>query len=140
MGFKSGFLAWQGIDGSRFWLERVLFMNTKLIQEKLIQFAAERDWEQFHKPKNLAIALSVECSELLEEFQWLTEAQSTSVMDNPDQAERIRDELADITAYLLQLARKLDVDLEDAVLKKIEKNAAKYPAEKFKGSAKKYNR
>lgn len=115
-------------------------MNIKKLQNALSGFAMERDWDQFHSPKNLAIALSVECSELLEEFQWLTEGQSTSVMADVDQAERIRDELADITAYLLQLAKKLDVDLEDAVLKKIEKNAAKYPVEKFKGSAKKYNR
>ena len=115
-------------------------MDAKLIQEKLAEFSLERDWDQFHTSKNLAIAMSVECSELLEEFQWLTDTQSNSVMDKPDQAERIRDELADITAYLLQLAGKLGVDLEDAVLKKIEKNAAKYPVEKFKGSAKKYNR
>ncbi|NNT94960.1 nucleotide pyrophosphohydrolase [Stutzerimonas nitrititolerans] len=115
-------------------------MNTKLIQDRLAQFSLERDWDKFHAPKNLAIALSVECSELLEEFQWLTEEDSACVMNDPDQAARIRDELADITAYLLQLAGKLSVDLEDAVLKKIEKNAAKYPVEKFKGSAKKYNR
>ncbi|WLH71960.1 nucleotide pyrophosphohydrolase [Pseudomonas fluorescens] len=115
-------------------------MNTKLIQDRLAQFSLERDWAQFHAPKNLAIALSVECSELLEEFQWLTEEQSASVMGDPDQAARIRDELADITTYLLQLAGKLGVDLEDAVQKKIEKNAIKYPVEKFKGSAKKYNR
>jgi dCTP diphosphatase len=115
-------------------------MDTKLIQNRLAQFSLERDWDQFHSPKNLAIALSVESSELLEEFQWLTEERSASVMEDPDQAERIRDEMADITAYLVQLAGKLGVDLEDAVLKKIEKNAAKYPVEKFKGSAKKYNR
>lgn len=115
-------------------------MDTKLIQKKLAQFSAEREWDQFHTPKNLAIALSVECSELLEEFQWLTDEQSASSMENSDRAERIRDELADITAYLVQLAGKLGVDLEEAVLKKIEKNAAKYPIEKFKGSAKKYNR
>jgi dCTP diphosphatase len=115
-------------------------VDIEKVQKKLNDFSEARDWEQFHNPKNLSIAMSVECSELLEEFQWLTDEQSISVMQNPDQAERIRDELADITAYLLQLAGKLGVDLEDAVLKKIEKNAAKYPVEKFKGSAKKYNR
>ncbi|MEW6178179.1 MAG: nucleotide pyrophosphohydrolase [Pseudomonadota bacterium] len=115
-------------------------MNVKKIQQKLTNFSCEREWDQFHSPKNLAIALSVECSELLEEFQWLTDEQAISVMDHADQAERIRDELADVTAYLLQLAGKLGVDLEDAVHKKIEKNALKYPIEKAKGSAKKYNR
>lgn len=115
-------------------------MDTKTLQSKLAQFAAEREWDQFHNPKNLAIALSVECSELLEEFQWLTDCQAASVMDSPDQAERIRNEIADITAYLLQLAGKLEIDLEAALLKKIDANAIKYPVDKFKGSAKKYNR
>ena len=117
-------------------------MDTKKLQNKLARFAADRDWEQFHNPKNFAIALSVECSELLEEFQWLTEEQASNVMELPEQAERIREEMADIASYLLQLASKLDIDIdiEDALLKKIEKNAAKYPVEKFKGSAKKYNR
>lgn len=115
-------------------------MDTKKLQMRLEQFAAERDWDQFHSPKNLAMALCVECSELLEEFQWLTEEQASKIMTTTDQAERIRDELADITAYLLQLANKLDVDLEKALLKKIDKNAAKYPIDKFKGSSKKYNR
>jgi NTP pyrophosphatase (non-canonical NTP hydrolase) len=115
-------------------------MDTKKLQKKLARFAADRDWEQFHNPKNLAIALSVECSELLEEFQWLTEDQASRVMETPDLAERIREEMADIASYLLQLASKLDIDIEDALLKKIETNAAKYPVEKFKGSAKKYNR
>ncbi|NIL20047.1 nucleotide pyrophosphohydrolase [Pseudomonas sp. AN3A02] len=115
-------------------------MDTKRLQKKLAQFASERDWDQFHNPKNLAIALSVECSELLEEFQWLTDSQASSVMESPEQAERIREEMADIASYLLQLASKLGIDLEAALLKKIDTNAAKYPVDKFKGSAKKYNR
>jgi len=115
-------------------------MDTKKLQMRLAQFAAEREWDQFHNPKNLAIALSVECSELLEEFQWLSEEQASQVMASVDQAERIREELADITAYLLQLANKLNVDLEEALLNKIDKNAVKYPVDKFKGTAKKYNR
>ena len=118
----------------------VKHMDTKKLQKKLARFAADRDWEQFHTPKNLAIALSVECSELLEEFQWLTDDQASRVMESPDLAERIREEMADIASYLLQLASKLDINIEDALLKKIETNAAKYPVEKFKGSAKKYNR
>lgn len=115
-------------------------MDTKNLQKTLAQFASERDWDQFHTPKNLAIALSVECSELLEEFQWLNEQQSSEVMNTPDQAQRIEDELADVTAYLLMLANKLNVDLEKALLSKIQKNSIKYPVEQFKGTAKKYNR
>lgn len=115
-------------------------MDTKKLQRKLAQFATDRDWDQFHNPKNLAIALSVECSELLEEFQWLTEEEAAKVMSSTDQAERIREEIADVTAYLLLLAGKLDIDLQEALLSKIEKNALKYPADKFRGIAKKYNR
>ncbi|WP_223496372.1 nucleotide pyrophosphohydrolase [Pseudomonas sp. A-RE-26] len=115
-------------------------MDTKKLQRKLAQFATDRDWDQFHNPKNLAIALSVECSELLEEFQWLTEEEAAKVMSSTDQAERIREEIADVTAYLLLLAGKLDIDLQKALLSKIEKNALKYPADKFRGIAKKYNR
>lgn len=115
-------------------------MDTKKLQRKLAQFATDRDWDQFHNPKNLAIALSVECSELLEEFQWLTDEEAAKVMSSTDQAERIREEIADVTAYLLLLAGKLDIDLQEALLSKIEKNASKYPADKFRGIAKKYNR
>lgn len=115
-------------------------MDTKKLQRKLAQFATDRDWDQFHNPKNLAIALSVECSELLEEFQWLTEEEAAQVMSSTDQAERVREEIADVTAYLLLLAGKLDIDLQEALLSKIEKNALKYPADKFRGIAKKYNR
>jgi len=115
-------------------------MDTKLLQHKLSQFASERDWDQFHNPKNLAIALSVECSELLEEFQWLTEQQAQVVMDDPSTSVRIQDEMADVLAYLLLLSKKLNVDLEKALIAKIEKNRNKYPEESFKGSARKYNR
>ncbi|GAB3257636.1 nucleotide pyrophosphohydrolase [Chitinimonas naiadis] len=115
-------------------------MNTRDLQSRLAAFADERDWEQFHNPKNLVMALSVECAELVEEFQWLTEAQATTVMDDAERAQRVREELADVTAYLLRIADKLDVDLEAALLEKMAKNAAKYPVEGFKGSARKYNR
>ncbi|WP_239161221.1 nucleotide pyrophosphohydrolase [Chromobacterium violaceum] len=105
-----------------------------------MKFSAEREWDQFHNPKNLAIALSVECSELLEEFQWLTEKQAADIMKHQEQADRVKEEIADITAYLLLLTSKLNIDLEQALLDKITQNAEKYPVEKFKGSAKKYNR
>lgn len=113
-------------------------MDFKEIEKTLLSFAKERDWEQFHTPKNLSMALSVETSELLELFQWLTPEQSKSIMDS-DKAEAVRDELADIMAYTIRLAQVLDVDLEKALTSKMKKNAKKYPIELSKGSAKKYN-
>lgn len=110
-------------------------MNT--LRDALRKFAAERDWDQFHSPKNLAIALSVEASELLEHFQWLTEAQSSALA--PEKREEVRDEMADVLLYLVRLADKLDVDLVDAAEKKIAKNALKYPAAQVRGSMKKYS-
>ncbi|HEY9102274.1 nucleotide pyrophosphohydrolase [Chitinimonas sp.] len=115
-------------------------MDSKGLQSRLAAFAAERDWEQFHNPKNLVMALSVECAELVEEFQWLSEAEAADAMAHPERAQRIREELADVTAYLLRIADKLGVDLEAALLDKMAKNAEKYPVDAFKGSARKYNR
>jgi len=107
------------------------------LRDKLREFAAQRDWDQFHTPKNLATALSVEAAELLEHFQWLTAEQSTRLP--PDQQEKVRDEMADVLLYLIRLADKLDVDLLDAASKKIAKNAIKYPAGLVRGSMKKYS-
>jgi dCTP diphosphatase len=107
------------------------------LREALRQFAADRDWDQFHSPKNLASALAVEAAELLECFQWLTEAESRHL--SPDQLARTREEMADVLNYLVRLADKLDVDLIQAARDKIQKNALKYPAEKARGSAKKYS-
>lgn len=106
------------------------------LRDRLRRFAAERDWEQFHTPKNLAAALSVEAAELLEHFQWLTDAQSASL--EPGKKARVAEELADVLLYLVRLADRLDVELLDAALAKIEANAAKYPVEKAKGSMRKY--
>jgi NTP pyrophosphatase (non-canonical NTP hydrolase) len=107
------------------------------LRDKLRKFVAERDWDQFHSPKNLAAALSVEASELLEHFQWLTEAESKKLP--PEKLEAVRDEMADVLVYLVRLADKLDVDLLAAVEVKMAKNAAKYPADKVRGSMKKYS-
>ncbi len=107
------------------------------LRDTLRKFAAERDWDQFHSPKNLAMALSVEAAELTEHFQWLTEEQSRSLA--PEKLAQVRDELADVLVYLVRLADKLDVDLLAAVAQKMEKNALKYPAEKVRGSMKKYS-
>jgi NTP pyrophosphatase (non-canonical NTP hydrolase) len=106
------------------------------LRDALRRFAAERDWDQFHSPKNLAIALSVEASELLEHFQWLTEDQAKALP--PEKRDQVRDEMADVLLYLVRLADKLEVDLIDAAAKKIAKNAKKYPADQVRGSMKKY--
>ena len=101
------------------------------ILEELRRFNQERDWDQFHNGKDLAIGLSVEASELLEAFLW----------KNPSdvKVDKIREELADVLNYAFQMADKYNLDIKDIMLEKIRKNAAKYPVEKAKGSAKKYN-
>ena len=106
------------------------------LREQLRRFSEERDWDQFHVPKNLAIALSVEASELLEHFQWLSEDESKRL--SAEQLEKVREELADVLLYLIRLADKLDVDLVTAANRKIKVNAQKYPANKSRGSSKKY--
>jgi len=106
------------------------------LREAMRRFAAERDWDQFHSPKNLAAALSVEAAELLEHFQWLTEDASRSL---PTEARaRVAEEMADVLLYLVRLADKLDVDLVAAAVAKVERNAQKYPVEKSRGSSRKY--
>lgn len=100
---------------------------------RLAEFARERDWDQFHSPKNLAMALAGEVGEVLEHFQWLTEDQSRSLP--LDVREAVALELADVLLYLVRLADKVDVDLAAAALRKIELNAAKYPANEVRGSA-----
>ena len=106
------------------------------LRNKLRQFAAERDWDQFHSPKNLAMALSVESAELLENFQWLSDAESAALA--PERREKIREELADVLLYLIRLADKLDIDLATAATDKLSVNAKKYPIQKARGSNKKY--
>lgn len=104
-----------------------------LLRDRLREFASERDWDQFHSPKNLCMALMVEVAELMEHFQWLTESQSGN-LDAAHKAE-VADELADVLLYLVRLSDRLGVDLKQAALQKIEKNAAKYPADLVRGSA-----
>lgn len=103
----------------------------ELLIEELRRFNQERDWDQFHNGKDLAIGLSVEASELLEAFLWKAPEQVS-----PD---KIREELADVLNYAFQMADKYNLDIKEIMLEKIRKNAAKYPVEKAKGSAKKYN-
>ncbi|KEA61840.1 hypothetical protein ADIMK_3987 [Marinobacterium lacunae] len=102
----------------------------------LQQFATERDWDQFHSPKNLAMALTVEAAELQECFQWKTETESAEL--NEKELSAVRDEIADVQLYLIRLAGKLNIDIEKACRDKMVKNAEKYPAHKVKGSSRKY--
>jgi len=108
-----------------------------MLRDKLRVFAEVRDWDQFHSPKNLSMALMVEVAELMEHFQWLTEAQSGDLADEKKAV--VAEELADILLYLVRLSDKLGVDLTEAALHKMEKNAVKYPAEQVRGSSKKYS-
>ncbi|RLP93452.1 nucleotide pyrophosphohydrolase [Micromonospora sp. CV4] len=114
-------------------------MNLQELQEQVRLFAQERDWEKFHDPKNLAMALAGEAGELLEIFQWLTPEQSSSVMDDPGHAEAVRHELADVLAYLLRLADVLQVDLSTALLAKMQLNALRYPVDRVRGRSDKYS-
>ncbi len=106
------------------------------LTERLAQFAKERDWEQFHSPKNLAMALIVEAGELVEPLQWLSEEESLALSEAQQQA--VGEEAADVLLYLLRFCDRLGIDLEQAAWAKIEKNAAKYPADKVRGSSRKY--
>lgn len=107
-----------------------------MLRDKLRAFADERDWEQFHTPKNLTMALMVEVAELMEHFQWLTAEQSAELP--ADTREAVSEELADCLLYLVRLSDRLGVDLRESALLKLEKNALKYPADQVRGSAKKY--
>jgi NTP pyrophosphatase (non-canonical NTP hydrolase) len=99
-------------------------------------FIGARDWEQFHSPKNLAMALSVEVSEIVEHFQWLTEEQSRNLP--PEKLAKIREEIGDVMIYLTEFADKLDIDPVEAAKSKVTINGQKYPADLVKGKASKY--
>jgi NTP pyrophosphatase (non-canonical NTP hydrolase) len=101
-------------------------------------FVNERNWKRFHTPKNLSMALAGEAAELMEIFQWLSQAESRSVMKHPAKAKAVAHELADVFYYLLRLADVLEVNLEEAFLEKMQHNRAKYPVKLAKGNAKKY--
>ena len=107
--------------------------------QALRQFAQERDWEQFHSPKNLVMALSGEVGELTEIFQWMTEADSHAAAAAPKTAQAVSDELADVALYLIRLADVLGVDLNAAITSKLVSNAAKYPVEAARGVSTKYD-
>jgi len=107
------------------------------ITEEIKQFRDQRDWLQFHDPKNMAVSIMLEASELLEHFQWKTKSEVKEYIQS--NRESVQEEIADISMYLFELADNLGIDLLEAMEKKLKKNADKYPAAKAKGSHKKYN-
>ena len=109
------------------------------LKEKVKAFCDERDWDQFHNAKELAVALSIEASELLEIFRWKSPEEVGALFKDEKKKENIEDEMADILYFLVRIAQMYDLDLSEALDKKMEKNAQKYPIEKSKGSNKKYN-
>ena len=111
-------------------------MDMERIKDLISTFSKQRDWDKFHNPKNLAMALSVETSELVEIFQWLTEEQSNNLPN--DKLKEVEEEIADVFIYLLRLSDKLGIDILDAANNKIKQNAIKYPANQVRGSSKKY--
>ena len=109
------------------------------LQQRMRDFARERDWQQFHTPKNLIMALTAECGELAGVFRWLHDEQAIKLMQDPAKAQEVEAELADVLGCLLRLADVLGVDLVAALERKIGVNSHRYPADQFRGQARKYN-
>ena len=107
--------------------------NVEELRDLVRQFVAERDWEQFHSPKNLSMALAIEAAELMEHFQWITPDASRLVGEDPDKRQRVSEELADVFCYALAMANALNIDLSSVVRDKMKKNALKYPADEYRG-------
>ena len=103
------------------------------LSELVGRFVADRDWQPFHDPKNLASSIAIEAAELMEHFQWLRSEQLDRVRDDPEKMRLIGEELADITAYVLAFARVMNIDVSSALADKMKKNAIKYPIERYKG-------
>ena len=115
--------------------------NTTLgtLKTEVLAFAQARDWEQFHSPKNLSMAIAAEAAELMEPLLWVTPEESRAVMNRPDKRAALQDELADIVVYCLEFANQTGIDLTTAITAKMARNAEKYPVEKARGRAEKYN-
>ncbi|MCJ8205194.1 nucleotide pyrophosphohydrolase [Pseudomonas sp. RGM2987] len=114
-------------------------INVEKLAASLQRFADDRDWQQFHSPKNLLLALTGEMGELCEIFQWMSEADSVAAAKHPSTAQAVKDELADVLMYLVRLSSVLGVDLNEAVTSKLALNAQKYPVDKAKSTSKKYD-
>ena len=113
-------------------------LDIESMRQKIREIAKERDWDQYHTPKNLAISLSLEASELLEIFQWLNDPQVAAIQNDPKKMEAIRDELSDVLYWLLRLSDVLSIDLNSAFWAKMQKNIEKYPVHLCKGKSTKY--
>jgi NTP pyrophosphatase (non-canonical NTP hydrolase) len=100
---------------------------------RVAEFVAARHWEQFHTPKNLSSSIAIEAAELLEHFQWLTDEQAEAAMQDGEKLAAVADEMADVVIYALSLANTLDVDVSEAVLRKLERNEQRFPAEEWRG-------
>lgn len=105
------------------------------LREAVRQFAAERDWEKFHSPKNLSMGMAVEAAELMEHFLWTDCEPSRAIGSDPARLQAVGEEMADVACYLLTMSNVLGIDLSEAILAKIAKNALKYPAEQYRGRA-----
>lgn len=103
------------------------------LREMVAEFVAERDWSQFHSPKNLSMSLSIEASELMEHFQWITTDASREIVNDHETMSDVSDELADVLCYALAIANELDIDVGTAMRKKMVKNRQKYPAKEYRG-------
>ncbi len=103
------------------------------LRQLIAEFVDRRDWQQFHAPKNLSMSLAIEAAELMEHFQWISADASRRAMEQSDKAEAISDELADVVCYALALANQLELDLSEAVRRKLVKNEQKYPADEYRG-------
>jgi dCTP diphosphatase len=115
-------------------------LDISAIQNELRTFVSDREWEQYHTPKNIAAAFSVEAAELLEIFQWMSEKDQETLKEQTETLEHIKEEFADCMNYLLRFADVMDIDVEKALLDKIEKNKQKYPVETSKGDYVKYDK
>ena len=103
------------------------------LRQIVAEFVDDRDWQQFHSPKNLAMSLAIEAAELMEHFQWVTVEASRAVREDPAKLGEVSDELADVLCYALALANEMGIDVSDSVRRKMEKNATKYPAAEYRG-------
>jgi NTP pyrophosphatase (non-canonical NTP hydrolase) len=119
-------------------LSEGVMSNLNDIKKEIVEFIKERNWEQFHTPKNLAIAIGAEAGELLECFQWKTDEDIKTMIETKE-VEKMSDEIADIVIYSISLCNSMNIDLDRAILEKIKKNGIKYPVEKCIGSSKKYS-
>lgn len=109
------------------------------LKTEVLAFAKARDWEQFHSPKNLSMAIAAEAAELMEPLLWVSTEESRAIMGRPEKRAALQDELADIVVYCLEFANQTDIDLASAIRAKMARNAAKYPVEKARGRSEKYN-